>query len=157
MTAPAAIEWLFRVASFGAFAGDLDGFTQAMGYEPLTRDIGEDDRAILPGAVFQDLLRFDFDLIDDLVTADAVLDGEGNVVTPPATKGPHVNARAMALPSADPAAAAAALATLEQQLIAFFAAQPLGSYDRGAHQWHATPAGTILIDPPPATRRRVWA
>lgn len=145
-------EWLFRVASFAAFAADLDGFTGAMGYEPLTHE-----GAVLPVATFQGMLRFDFDLIDNLVTVEAVLDGKGNVVTPPVTKGPHVNAKAMALPSADPAAAATALETLAQQLAGFFAALPLGSYDNGAHSWHATPAGTILIDPPPATRRRVWA
>ena len=150
-------EWLFRVASFDAFAADLDGFTAAMGYEPLTQANGQGNRAVLPGATFQDLLRFDFDLIDNLVIVDAVLDGSGNVVTPPVTKGPHVNAKATALPSADPAAAAAALATLEGRLAAFFAALPLNSYDGGAHHWHATPAGTILIDPPPARRRRVWA
>jgi hypothetical protein len=145
-------EWLFRVASLAAFAADLDGFTQAMGYQPLTQG-----GAVLPGAIFQDKLRFDFDLIDNMVTVDAVLDGSGNVVTPPVTKGPHVNAKATVLPSADPVAASAALAALEGQLAAFFAALPLGSYDGGAHSWHATSGRTIFIDPPPAVRRRVWA
>lgn len=150
-------EWLFRVTSFAAFAADLDGFTAAFGYEPLTQDDGAGGRMVLPGAAFQDLLRFDFDLIDNMVTVAAVLDGNGNVVTPAVTKGPHVNAMATMLPGADPAAATAALATLGARLAGFFAALPVTSYDAGAHSWHTTPAGTALIDPPPARRRRVWA
>lgn len=150
-------EWLFRVSSFASFAADLDSFTGAMGYAPLTDDDGHGGRIIRPGAELQALIRFDFDLIDNMIIVDAVTDADGNVVTPPVMKGPHVNAQATLLPNVDQVAAQTALTTLEGQLAAFFGALPINDYDGGVHHWHATPSGTILIDPPPIKRRRVWA
>ncbi len=150
-------EWLFRVVSFAAFAQDLDAFTDAFGYAPLTEDDGHGGRIIYSGAVLQNMLRFDFDLIDNLTGVDAVTNGSGTVLTPAVMYGPHVNAKSTILPDVDQGLADAADANLAAQLIYFFATQTLVPYNGGAFQWRTTQRGTALIDDVPARRRRVWS
>lgn len=128
-------DWTFRITSEAAFCADLDGFCAQFGYPLLTVDDGSGGRA-LPGVIIPGS-RFDFDVLE-------------------LSSGLHVNARGSAVDGNTDA-----LALIDTRIRSFFASLPTTTNTApdpytGTQVWHTT-GNTVLIDPPPAYPKRVWA
>lgn len=154
-------DFAFKLASLAAFYIDLNGFTDANGYQRLTAiggklpgDLGTGD---FDTAVIQDATRLDFLYRADLTSLPATYAADGvTVVTPAVMSGPHLDIRCSFSNGLDPSPAdEAKMATLLEQLAAFFGAQApathtpdpavQSAFGVGPKQYPTTVNGSMLI------------